>query len=77
MVCPEDAWTGLVPHKAAKDALRLHAVGVVTGCDQQRRSGVRADSWGGEQRGVGSDAETVHLGVEFFDLRSERLISAG
>ena len=68
---------GTCAAQGSEGRFRLHAVGVVTGCNQQRRSGVWADSGSGEQRGVGSDAETVHLGVEFFDLGGERLIAAG
>ena len=44
---PEDAWTGLAPHSAAKEASVVHPLGVVTSGYQQRRSGVGADSGSG------------------------------
>ena len=56
---------------------RLHAFGVVTGCDQQGGGGVHADSWGAEQRRVGPGAETVDLGVQLLNLGGECLVSKG
>ena len=62
-VRPDDAWTGLTPHSAAKDRSDFHPLGVVAGCDQQRR--------------VGLGAETADLDIELRYLDLEGLVSAG
>ena len=53
-----------------------HAVGVVAGCDEQRRGDVWADAAGAQQSGVGVLAELEQLGVELGDLAGEGLVAA-
>ena len=77
MVCPDDAWTGLVPHSAAKDAFCFHSPGVVAGGDQQSGGCVRAHTGGGQQRRVRPSAETADVSLELGDLSVEGLVSAG
>ena len=54
----------------------MHPLGVVPGGGQQRGRGFSADAAGAEQCRVGLLAQRQQLGVEFVDLRGERLMAA-
>ncbi len=61
MVCPEDAWTGLAPHRAAKDDSVFIRSGLSPAVTSNAEARVRADSRSSEQRRVGLGASMSHL----------------
>ena len=77
MVCPEEAWMGLAPQRAAKLASLWEALGVVAGGDEECGGCVGSDAVGGEQGGVGGSAQGAEFAVEGGDFGAERLVAPG
>ena len=77
VVCPLEAWMGLAPQRAAKDASLWRRWGVVAGGDEECGGCVGSDAVGGEQGGVGGSAQGAEFAVEGGDLSAERLVAPG
>ena len=77
MVCPDDAWTGLTPHSAAKEASERIRSGLSPAATN-RTAAVSGPTPGAASRaGFAVGAETPDLGFEFCDLGVEGPIAAG
>ena len=76
-VRPDDAWTGLTPHSAAKDRSDFIRSGLSPAATSSLGGSVGADTVGGQQGRVGLGTETADLDVELCDFGVEELVAAG